>query len=50
MKEKYSKIFTCEENKEKSIDDLFQQVPASCYLDLFNLTKQTSYNGYFYLF
>ena len=31
MREKYHKIFALEENKEKSIDELFDKVPAICY-------------------
>ena len=46
LKERNKKIMGKEENKDKSIDEIFPQVPASCYLDMFSNLKRTSYKGF----
>ena len=33
---KNKKLVNLEANKDKSIDEIFLQVPASCYIDIFN--------------
>ena len=35
-----------EENKEKSLDDLFPQIPSTCYLNLLNSVNQVAYEGF----
>ena len=38
MREKYSKLIESDANKEKSVDEIFdQKIPASCYMDLFEM-------------
>ena len=34
-----------EENKEKSLDEIFPIVPAFCYIDLFNYLESGTYPG-----
>jgi hypothetical protein len=45
LKERNAKLFLAEENKEKSLNDLFPQIPSICYIDLFNTTDSQSYTG-----
>lgn len=45
LKEKNAKIIQLEENKEKTLDDIFPNVPASCYVDLLYSLSPESYEG-----
>lgn len=39
------KLVNLEANKDKTIDELFLQVPASCYIDIFNHLNSQAYEG-----
>lgn len=45
MKEKQKPILSLKENEEKSLDEIFVKVPASCYIDLFKETSCNAYEG-----
>ncbi len=49
LKQKNAKIFLLEENTDKNIDDIFKQIPSTCYLDLFRSVTSDSYEGKLFL-
>ncbi len=46
LKERNRKILNLEENKAKTIDELFSQIPASCYFDIFKNLNPVVYQGF----
>lgn len=46
LKDRNKKLMSKEENKDRSIDELFVQVPASCYLDMFGYLLPSAYKGF----
>ena len=50
LKARNGKLCNIEINKDKSIDDLFPEVPASCYFDIFNSIDPKAYGGKIILF
>lgn len=45
FREKCRKLIDAEENKGKSLDEIFPQIQASCYIDLFRHLDETSRHG-----
>lgn len=45
LKEKNPRIMQLEENKEKSLNEIFLQIPASCYIDLFSSLDEQTFSG-----
>jgi hypothetical protein len=46
LKIKYKKTMDDEQNMNKSIDEIFVKIPASCFMDLFDALQPGSYAGY----